>query len=120
MANELSIQAVLSYAKGTIASHAWNTGTITRNVSGTNYVRNVQAVGTAEEALILGDVGTLGYILMKNLDATNYVEYQSGTGVAAAIKLKAGDVALFRAGSAAPFVKANTSTVNIEYIIIPD
>ena len=91
------------------------------NVAGSNALMNYQTVGTAEEALVLGDAGAGGYLLMWNTDATNYVEIRPATGIADLVRLLAGDVALFRItnDATAPFVIANTASVRIGYILLP-
>lgn len=110
MANELTISASLKFEKnGALVDGAF--GGIQVTVSGDNAMKNVQNVGTSEEALLLGDVVAGGYWLFKNLDATNYVEIRQGTGIADLVRLNAGDIALFRFASdaTAPFVIANTA-----------
>lgn len=119
MANELQISCSLQYAKGNFAALNRTFSNLLRDVTGTNMVHNIQAVGTSEEALVIGDIGTPGYMICKNLDATNFVEIRPGTGTADAIKLKPGDVALFRC-AAAPWAIADTAGVELEYYIVED
>ena len=123
MADEIQVRARLTYSKATAGSggHEY-TGSFT--FTGTKVWSGLQNVGTSEEALVLGDTTAAGggWLLIKNLDATNYVEIKSATGVTALIRLKAGEFALFRrsASSTAPFVQANTSAVNIEVTMLDD
>lgn len=120
MASEITgLQVAISFAKGNFAKKTFTLGPITRDVTGTNAVSNVQVVGTSEEALVIGDIGTPGYMICKNLDATNFVEIRPGTGTADAIKLKPGDIACFRC-AAAPWAIADTAPVELEYTIIED
>jgi hypothetical protein len=92
------------------------------NVTGDNFIHHKQLIGTAEEALVLGEVsGGLGWFLARNLDETNYVEIRSATGASNdIIKLLAGEFALFRWGSdvTAPFAISNTAAVLLEYFIV--
>lgn len=37
-------------------------------------------VGTSEEDMPVGDVATLGYLILQNLDATNFVDYGPKNG----------------------------------------
>jgi len=60
-------------------------------------------------------LGTPGYVYVRNMDTTNYVEV--GITASYTIKLLAGDFALFPA-AAAIYAKANTAACNVEYIII--
>ncbi len=65
------------------------------------------------------DVSTLGVALFRNLDATNYVEV--GIDVAAAfypfVKLLPGEAWPMRMGTLAPYAKANTAAVRLQYDI---
>lgn len=83
--------------------------------------KTVQNVGITEEALLLGDGGSIGYVLLKNLDSTNFVEIRTGTGATKFVKLLAGEIALFRFGSGvtAPYVIADTAACDLEITLIP-
>jgi hypothetical protein len=116
MADELSIIIDLSFSKG--GAKVQRSESIKVDITGDAFSHEVQAVGTTEEQLAQGaDLGTPGYILIKNLDSTNYVEIGSTTGVYD-IKLLAGEIALYRHNSATIYAKANTSSCNVEYILI--
>jgi len=118
MANELSVSARISFSKSNAKVSRSDTELV--DVTGTEFTHQVQSIGTSEEEIAQGaDVGTPGYVWAKNLDATNYVEIGSTTGVYD-IKLKAGEIALWRHNSATLYGKANTSAVRLEYIIIED
>uniref|UniRef100_A0A6M3K389 Uncharacterized protein n=1 Tax=viral metagenome TaxID=1070528 RepID=A0A6M3K389_9ZZZZ len=116
MSDELRLGIVLSFSKSSASiKKAFH---IDVDVTGDAYESAVQAIGTSEEQLAQGaDLGTPGYVLVKNLDATNYVEIGSTTGVYD-IKLLAGEVSLWHHNSATIYAKANTSSVNVEYTII--
>jgi len=85
---------------------------------------NYDEIDTTEEALdvgqILADSGTVEFIIIKNLDSTNYVEidcnYTAST-FRANIYLAAGDVAMFKP-SGTVYAKANTGAVLVEYVVI--
>lgn len=85
------------------------------------YTKTIQAIGTSEEAIDLGEVTSLGWIMAVNLDNTNYVELRLGTGASLdMIKLPAkGGLAIFHAGSdmSAPFAIANTASCNVAFLI---
>ena len=119
MANEITISASLDFSKGGIGSSLSDTS-LQFDVTGTDYHQGTMQVGTSAETLNLGDITTPGYCYMKNYDATNYVEVIGVNTETATIKLKAGEVALFRFASAAPEVQANTSIVQIDYLLIED
>ena len=116
MADELRIGVVMSFEKGGAKAH--RAEHIEVDVTGDAFNHDVQAVGITEEQLAQGaDLGTPGYVLLKNLDATNYVEVGSTTGVYD-IKLLAGEVAIYRHNSATIYAKANTAICNVEYFLI--
>jgi len=76
--------------------------------------QTVQSVGTSAEALVLGEVSTIGYTLVMNLDATNYVEIDNEAGMAGwPQKLLAGDFILLKPQAATIYGKANTAACNV-------
>jgi hypothetical protein len=120
MANELSITTTMAFIKGNY-SQSFVPSAFSLTVSGTKYVKNVQNIGTTIEALSVGDMTTPGYLLAINRDATNYVElYAVITDTVPFAKLKAGEPCLIRLGCTAPAAKANTASINLEYLIIED
>ena len=116
MANELRIGIVLGFLKsGATLNRSFNKEI---TVTGDAFTHGVQEVGTSEEELAQGaEVGTPGYVLVINLDSTNYVEIGSTTGVYD-IKLLAGEAALYRHNSATIYARANTAACKVEYIVI--
>lgn len=118
MADEISIVVSMSFDKG--GAKAERSESLSVDVTGDAFTHEIQEVGTTEEELAQGaDLGTPGYIFVKNLDATNYVEVGSTTGVYD-IRLKAGEVALYRHNSATIYAKANTAACKVEYWLIED
>lgn len=116
MASELLLQASLKFSKGG-ALFETNFPSTYFDVSGSVGNKQVQAIGTSDEVLPLGDVATIGYVMLKNLDATNYILVGSD-GTLYPIRLKPGEVALMRWNEAAIHAKANTAICNLEYTII--
>jgi hypothetical protein len=118
MANEISISLSIRVSKGGAKDSRSESFQV--DMSGDAFTHEIQQVGTSEEELAQGaDLGTPGFILVKNLDSTNYVEVGSTTGVYD-IKLKAGEAAIYRHNSATVYAKANTAACNVEYILIED
>ena len=116
MANELSISASLTFNKGGASLNRSDSMSVT--VTGDAYTSNVHAVGLTEEILLQGtELGTLGYVFIKNLDATNFVRV--GITGQYSIKLKAKEFALFRA-AADIYAIADTAICNIETILIEE
>lgn len=122
MAGEIQLRVQLAFAKGGVAASA-DSLPVSINMTGGTYAQFEQTVSTIQEPLLLGDVDSRNALIwIKNLDATNFVEYRpdAGTGAPAVI-IRAGQVATWRfPGSVnAPYVKADTSAVRIAVLIIP-
>jgi len=88
MANELQPTAQLSYTNGLASMAVQSTASIT--VAGTKYCDVIQNIGTTREDIVFGDIGTPGFFMVQNIDATNFVELSSDGGTTFSIKLAAG------------------------------
>ena len=114
MANELSITAKLNFSKG--GAKVTKAESVSIDVTGDAFSHEIQSIPTSNTALVEGAaVGTPGYYWIKNLDSTNYVTI--GLTGSYAIKLLAGEVALFRAAGAI-FALADTAACLVEYVVI--
>jgi hypothetical protein len=113
MANELTLNTSINYTKGgAIVTRTVNNYQVT--ISGTAVTQGVQSIPTADTTLSI--VAAPGYVYVKNLDATNYVQ----VGPDATnwfIKLLAGQHALFPINGTALHAKANTGACNLEFIV---
>jgi len=118
MANEISytLQANLSNS-GLIDN--FSSGSLSADQANARMIRNVQQIGTTAggEALQMGDVTGNGIAIFKNLDDTNFVEI--GRSISAAfeafLRLLPGESALLRLSTTAPYAKADTSAVELDY-----
>lgn len=119
MANELTVSCSLRYSTSSQEEEKSYSG-VQIDVSGTNVIKHRQTIGTSEEALTVGDVNSAGYMIVKNMDATNYVTIRAASAAADLVKLKAGEVAMFRLAANGPYAIANTASVAIEYLLISD
>src|ERR1043166_6864209 len=114
---ELSLKTVLTYSK--------NNASVARSISSQFVVsasplsQGVQNIPTTDATLDLNAIGTIGYVYVRNLDATNYIIIGSD-GSAYPLKLKAGEWAVFRWNAAAIHVKANTAACDVEYSAFSD
>lgn len=119
MANEITLSASLSASKGSTTVHL-DFGPFNVTLTGTKALHNRQSIGTAEEALEMGEISAGGWCIMVNRDATNYVQVRPATGGVATIRMKAGEPALFRldSGATAPYLIANTAACEVEYILL--
>jgi hypothetical protein len=120
MADEITAQVRLTFSKGGISlSRGPNSFNV--DVSGSDAIHATQNIDTTAENIAKGDITTPGYMWVKNLDSTNFVEIgYDDTGFKNLIKLKAGEEALFRLTQTTPQAKADTAAVDIEYMIIED
>ena len=119
MASELVIGATsLVFSKTGSASASVAPASLSITISGDALMDNTQTVGTAEVAVLLGDVATGGVWFVQNLDSTNFVELRSGTGAVDFIKLKAGEWAIFRTSgdATAPYAIADTAPVQVRFL----
>lgn len=118
MAQELTISLQLKYRKGTVEAPPFAIAGLLQDVSGTKYFRNIQTIGTTQEALQLGDITSLGYGIFRNLDPTNPINIRRATGEGNCIKLRPGGVALFELAATAPYAIATTADCKLEYMIV--
>lgn len=119
MANELTISYSVKFEKDDLKITRSKSG-LRIDVAGDQHADHVQEIGTSEEALTLNEAGKGGYMLLENLDDTNFVEIRPNTGVADLIKLLPGDIALFRTpADAVPYGIADTAAVNLRITVIP-
>lgn len=119
MADEITVSAWLSLTNGELKFQS-DTTSQSIDQAAAGMMGNVQTVGTSAEVLLLGDISTPGVILVKNLDATNYVEIGAGTGGswAAHVKVKPGETWIYRLSVAAPSAQANTAPVKLYYALL--
>ena len=114
MANEINIQATLTIQRTTPPMQA--SGALNINQTGKHCICNVQNIGTSSEQLVFGDCATMGYVFVKNLDITNYVQLACdtafGTGQIFA-KLKPGEFCLVPCNQNAIYAKANTAACDV-------
>ncbi len=119
MADEIKVNFSLAYAKG---ESRLNIPGKQLAIDSASYpkITNTQIVGTTHEALVLGDVASCGAAAFTNTDATNYVDIGvdvSGTFYGL-IRLMPGEYAFApRLATNAPYAKANTASVSLDYTI---
>lgn len=112
MANEITIQASIQVVNGNLRD-SFNVGSKSVNQAAVGgptpgYV----TIGTSEETVAFGELGTKGYCVIQNLSATNFIEWGFSTGVYGG-KLLAGEVALFRLNATSLFLKADTAACKV-------
>lgn len=113
--NAIQISATLKYSANKAAASL--STTFSDDQAGDKYQAGVQSVGTTEEELDKGDVGTIGYLAIRNMDQSNFVQLGAATG-AYSFEVPAGKGAVLPWKSANVFIKADTAAVEVEYLII--
>src|SRR5215472_14737294 len=116
MANEITVSGTLSYSKS--SARASLSGSLRADQTGDHYVQAIQDVGTVEENIAKGDIGTIGWCAFRNNDTTNYVELGATTGVYS-LKLGPGEFhGPMKWNSSSVFARANTASCKVEYLLI--
>lgn len=120
MASELTLSASVTYADNEGADESLSVSDLLATVSAKRYTKLKQNVGTAEEAVVLGEVTAPGWAMFINRDASNFINLKVATSGAVFAKLKPGEFALLRLGSGAqaPFAQADTAACQLETILI--
>lgn len=118
MSNQItfSVQATVAIATGGTISGVGHSSPVQ---AGTNNIGNVQNIGTTTEALVFGDVTTIGYMFLNNQDPTNYVEFDLNTPVSttAFCKLLPGECAFIPTRQTTIYGKANTAAVDVLVVL---
>jgi len=118
MANEISISASLSYSKS--GATARLDGTITVTQAGADFTNQSQLIGfAAAELLDVGtDIGTTGYVMVKNNDATNFVELSLNDFTQKFAKLRPGEFCIIPVSTGTIYAKADTAACQVSVLAI--
>jgi hypothetical protein len=112
MANEINYSVNLSARKG---GAVVNPGAITETLTmaGDDMIQTTQVIGTSAEAISFGEVsGAPAVVVIKNLDATNFV-LVGFTNPPTEIKILAGGALLMTPATATIYAKADTAACRI-------
>jgi hypothetical protein len=113
MANEINIQAFLTFQRFNPPLIGSGNKDITQTGKfGITNIQNIIASGTTP-TLNLGSMGTLGYIFVKNLDSTNFVQLSLNDFTQIFAKLRPGEFCLFPANQNTIYAKANTNPCDV-------
>lgn len=118
MAKELKVTAALSFKNGNVVL---NTEALSAEitVAGTKCISNTASIGTSDETLALGDVSSIGWVRIENINETDTGHLLVGAdGTNYPIKIGFGEFASFRFNGAAVHIKAVTAAQEIQYEII--
>lgn len=120
MANEITVNVSLTASNGFHSLARAVTGLYADQAT-KGMIHNIQTIGTSAETLAMGDIGTAGWCLFRNLDATNFITLGPDTGGAAQatlIKLLPGEPSIMRLGTSVIYATADTAECKLEYIIL--
>ena len=119
MANTVSINVSLSFRAGSLTDQFTANGTFAVTTAAPSKAAGAPSIPTTAggTALGLGSLTTPGWMFAKNLDATNYVDLGLVTGGTfyPFARLLPGEAAVLRLGLSAPYARANTAAVLLEY-----
>ena len=122
MADELAIQIAMRLQNGSLnINHNESISVDQTNARGG--VPGTVTVGTSEEVISTGDITTLGYAFIINLDSTNYVRFgpESGGAMVPFLRLKPGEFDILRLEPGITIRgQANTADVDCFISILDD
>lgn len=101
MADELDISIQVTYTPSAPNQESVQPKKISQviDMSGTAYLSMVRSIATSEVEVALDGtstaLGTIGVVMVKNLDASNYIKIGSTTGVYT-VRVNAGETWIFR------------------------
>ena len=116
MADEITFSLTLDVVNGEYKPGTYRITNLKVDQAAAGAADGIQAVGTTEEALALatGAITTGGLLVIRNLDATNYVEVGFATGVYPMKLLPQGiPLEVTTNGSPTIYLKANTAECDI-------
>lgn len=106
----ISINGAITYVNGSDTVQRQFGGSFDQ--TGVPRKTTTESIGTTEESISLADVSAVGWIHVRNLDATNFITLGTVTNQRG-IKLLAGESCAFRAANNALFIKADTAACNV-------
>jgi hypothetical protein len=122
-ANEIQVAGTLSYANASIGI-ASQTLSVTKyvNISGVNFSALTFSVPTTAggTAIPVSNLSGIGWLYVKNNDATNYVDIMTATSGTAFARIQPGEFIMLRLapGITAPAALAHTAAVSIQYLAL--
>jgi len=121
MADEVRVTFQMTVANGNYSDSFAKTASYSMSAIGA--ASGIQSIGTSEENLVTTDITTNGFLILQNLDSTNYVDYgldNAGTmrGIG---RIKAGEFAWLRMKPATSLrLQANGGAVQIRFLLLND
>lgn len=116
MANEITISVAMKrqHATNTIDKHQFEPITFVRDQSGVGVDDRKHSIGTSEESITFTDISSNGYVILHNMDTSNYVEWGFATGVYGGRMIAKDTAGPFRLNSGATlYLRANTAACRV-------
>ena len=122
MANELNLNANLSYEDAEGTSDVLDVVNLLKSVTNKRIIHQKVSVptGTSAAGIDVSAVPAVGYVMFLNLDPTNYIDLYSDNGDRSQRLDPVNGFALFKAGPdfQSPKALANTAACQMEYLLI--
>jgi hypothetical protein len=118
MANQISVTAVIAAVTNASSAQIQQQLQGQFAMAGNLVSSGIANIGTSDTQIPIAALGggTIGWIALKNLDATNYVTF-GADGSHYPIQMNAGEFCAARWNGAAVHGIANTAGVNVQYYI---
>lgn len=119
MANELTISANLAYLDTNNVQEELAIESLRQSVTTKIIGRSQQVIATSETAITLAGVSSVGWLMLINLDATNFVNIKTAASGTIFAKLPPGGFCVLYLGSGvtAPVAIADTASCVIDKLI---
>lgn len=113
MANEITVTTGITVRKGNLLFNEQSSSLTFDQTGVGGPTPGMLNVGTTEESTAFPELTNEGWVYMRNLDLTNYVQWGFATGVYGG-RMHAGEPALFRLEPGLTlYLKANTAACNV-------
>lgn len=122
MANEIKLDIRIAAENGFFKDE-FSPGRIQIDQAAIGSSGGVFSIGTSEEAISFTDISTEGWLWMRNLDDTNYVQWgPEDTGAMVVMgRMEAGEPAIFRIDSSVTLrLQANTAACKVLIKVLED
>lgn len=118
MANEVYTTLSLTASKG--GAKITHSVSVRADMTGDDMIQTTQVIGTTSELVSFGEIsGAPQFVLITNLDGTNFVEIGGDTGLTVfKLKILAGKSILVSLSSATLYAKADTAAVRIQILAV--
>lgn len=117
---DITMNATFNVAVGSLKRNYSRNDTADIAADPPNVAAGVPNIGfAAHEALVMQDVSSAGWARFENLDSTNFIQIgvDSGGTFIPFLKLLAGEYTFVRLATSAPYAKADTAAVKLDYEI---